>query len=610
MRLKFSVWHKLLLLVLVPLVFEIIFVSSLALLLGYAEEQTDKYEKSKEVVLRFHMSQAALLRSMTAVVLSFTRGSTDLSAEFDRAIVSMRDSRNMIASTVDIRPELADAIAPVPKLLDRALSMSAEGRAIMTNPNIGYRKRPKFIRQSLLPLLFEFQPIAGNLLLAEDDMRVVAPRELDSIRLAVIVILAVGILFSIIISIVAAMIFSRNILRRLQVIEENAQLLAMRAPFKASAVEYDEIGKLTQALEEANHVLAETRRKELAILDVAADVICSLDKRFRFTAVGAASLPSWGYEPDQLLAESLFSLHVKENEPHIRASLEAIAQSSVDAEFESQLLCKDGSIKDILWKVNWAQSGQSFYCVAHDISERRAAERMKQRFISIASHDLRTPLSSISATLSVLTAGGKGELPQNTQQVLQKADNSLERLMDLIRDLLDLEKLEAGKVVISMSVVSAMDVCSASCDSLEFLAKSLGVQIARPFGDAALYADERSLVRVLINLISNAIKFSPRGSTVKLTIQDMGLMTEISVIDQGPGIPVEDRELIFEKFRQSKSTSSTAVKGTGLGLAISKLIAEAHGGSIGVDSAEGQGSRFYIRIPNFKDEDENDEEEA
>jgi signal transduction histidine kinase len=310
------------------------------------------------------------------------------------------------------------------------------------------------------------------------------------------------------------------------------------------------------------------------------------------------------------LAESLFSLHVKENEPHIRASLEAIAQSSVDAEFESQLLCKDGSIKDILWKVNWAQSGQSFYCVAHDISERRAAERMKQRFISIASHDLRTPLSSISATLSVLTAGGKGELPQNTQQVLQKADNSLERLMDLIRDLLDLEKLEAGKVVISMSVVSAMDVCSASCDSLEFLAKSLGVQIARPFGDAALYADERSLVRVLINLISNAIKFSPRGSTVKLTIQDMGLMTEISVIDQGPGIPVEDRELIFEKFRQSKSTSSTAVKGTGLGLAISKLIAEAHGGSIGVDSAEGQGSRFYIRIPNFKDEDENDEEEA
>ncbi len=604
MHLKLSVWHKLLLLVLIPLVFEIIFVASLALLLGYAEEQADQYEKSKEVLLRFHMAQAALLRSMTKVVSSFNEGSSQIGVEFDRAIASIRESRNMIASTIDIRPELADAVAPIPKLLDRAISMSAEGKAIITNPNVEYRKRPKFMREAALPLLFEFQPIANHLMRAEDDMRAVAPRELELIRLAVIVILVVGILFSIIISIVAARIFSRNVLRRLQVIEENAQLLAMRAPFKETSIEYDEIGKLTQALEDANYVLAETRRKELTILDVAADVICSLDKRLRFTAVGAASFPSWGYEPDELLAESLFSLHEAENEQSIRAAFEAIAQSGTDAEFDSQLICKNGSFKDILWKVNWARSGQSFYCVAHDISERKAAERMKQRFIAIASHDLRTPLSSISATLSVLTAGGKGDLPANTKQVLQKADNSLERLMDLIRDLLDLEKLEAGKVVISMSVVSAMDVCSAACDSLEFLAKSLGVQVARPFGDAALYADERGLVRVVINLLSNAIKFSPRGSTVKLTIENLGAMTEISVIDRGPGIPEEDRELIFEKFRQSKSTNSTAVKGTGLGLAISKLIAQAHGGSIGVDSVEGQGSRFYIRIPNFLDEEE------
>jgi PAS domain S-box-containing protein len=589
---------------LIPLVFEIIFVASLALLLGYAEEQADQYEKSKEVLLRFHMAQAALLRSMTKVVSSFNEGSSQIGVEFDRAIASIRESRNMIASTIDIRPELADAVAPIPKLLDRAISMSAEGKAIITNPNVEYRKRPKFMREAALPLLFEFQPIANHLMRAEDDMRAVAPRELELIRLAVIVILVVGILFSIIISIVAARIFSRNVLRRLQVIEENAQLLAMRAPFKETSIEYDEIGKLTQALEDANYVLAETRRKELTILDVAADVICSLDKRLRFTAVGAASFPSWGYEPDELLAESLFSLHEAENEQSIRAAFEAIAQSGTDAEFDSQLICKNGSFKDILWKVNWARSGQSFYCVAHDISERKAAERMKQRFIAIASHDLRTPLSSISATLSVLTAGGKGDLPANTKQVLQKADNSLERLMDLIRDLLDLEKLEAGKVVISMSVVSAMDVCSAACDSLEFLAKSLGVQVARPFGDAALYADERGLVRVVINLLSNAIKFSPRGSTVKLTIENLGAMTEISVIDRGPGIPEEDRELIFEKFRQSKSTNSTAVKGTGLGLAISKLIAQAHGGSIGVDSVEGQGSRFYIRIPNFLDEEE------
>ncbi len=361
-------------------------------------------------------------------------------------------------------------------------------------------------------------------------------------------------------------------------------------------------------MEEANSVLTDTRRKELAVLDVATDVICSLDKRYRFTAIGAAAFPAWGIEPDDLLGHSLISLHTKECEPNIRSTFESIAQVETDIQFDSQLVCRDGSIKDILWKVSWVNATQSYYCVAHDISERRAAERMKQRFISIASHDLRTPLSSISAILTILTSGGKGQLPERAGQVLTKADASLERLMDLIRDLLDLEKLEAGKVVMSMGVVSAMDVCSYSCDAIEFLAKSLDVKIVRPFNDAALCADERSLMRVLINLLSNAIKFSPRGSTVTLALNDLGEMTEISVLDQGTGIAAEDQEMIFEKFSQTKSSqASTTVKGTGLGLAISKLIAEAHGGSIGVETELGKGSRFFIRIPNFKDDDQMEE---
>ena len=115
-------------------------------------------------------------------------------------------------------------------------------------------------------------------------------------------------------------------------------------------------------------------------------------------------------------------------------------------------------------------------------------------------------------------------------------------------------------------------------------------------------------MRVLINLLSNAIKFSPRGSTVTLALKNIGAMTEFSVIDQGTGIAAEDQEMIFEKFSQTKSSeASTAVKGTGLGLAISKLIAEAHGGSIGVESELGKGSRFYFQIPNFKDEREEEE---
>jgi PAS domain S-box-containing protein len=597
LRLKLSVWHKLLLLVLVPLAFEFIFVSSLAMLLSYAEERIDSREQSKQISLRFNNSISGLFMGLLRLVTSFTSGSEDMSKDLDRAAQECRQTKELVESASEIHPEEAKALAPLPPLLDR-LRMTLEN---IKDSEIPYRQQGKYVRQAVLPLTLEVRRACDSVITTEDEIAAKEPYELERIRFAVIAIMGFGIFFSIVLSVFAASIFSRSVLKRLVRIEENAQLLAIRAPFKLQATGFDEIAELEMALEEANNVLAETRRKELAILDVATDVICSLDKRYRFTAIGAAAYPSWGYHPDDLLGTSLLALHLKETEPVIRVALEGIAASETDTQFDSQLVCQDGSVKDILWKVSWVRATQSFYCVAHDISERCAAERMKQRFISIVSHDLRTPLSSISAILTLLTEGAKGELPDQAKNVLVKADASLERLIDLIRDLLDLEKLEAGKVMISMSAVSAMDVCSDSCDSLEFLAKSLEVKIIRPFTDAALHADARSLVRVVINLLSNAIKFSPRGSSVTVALANLGTLTEISVTDQGPGIPAEDQNMIFEKFSQSKSaTQSTAIKGTGLGLAISKLIAEAHGGSIGVESELGKGSKFFIRIPNFK----------
>ncbi len=587
---------------LVPLVFEFMFVGGLSALLSYSENRSDRYESLKKVSLSFHTAVSKLFMDLTKLVTNFTAGSDDQARDLDNAIASAKNSRDMILSALPIRPDIADALQPLAVLLDKLINAIESGRPVISDPDIPYRKQTKYVRQAVLPLMLQFREASDEVMNKEDTLDAGEPDELAKLRFLIFAIMASGIFSSVVISIFAARIFSKHILKRLQSIEENAQLLAMRAPLKFSVGGFDEIAELESALEEANSVLAETRRKELAILDVATDVICSLDRRYRFTAVGAAALPSWGFSSDDLLGQSLISLHTKESEQTVRAALEAIAQAEKDTQFDGQLVCKDGSIKDILWTVSWVNATQSYYCVAHDISERRAAERMKQRFISIASHDLRTPLSSISAILSILTSGGKGPLPDRAAQVLSKADASLERLMDLIRDLLDLEKLEAGKVVMTPGVVSAMDVCSASCDALEFLAKSLGVTIARPFNDVALYADERSLVRVLINLLSNAIKFSPRGGTVTLQLKNLGDMTEFSVIDQGPGIAIEDQQMIFEKFSQTKSSeASSAVKGTGLGLAISKLIAEAHGGSIGVQSEPGKGSRFFIRIPNFKD---------
>ena len=528
MRNNLSVWHKLLLLVLVPLTFELMFVISLGALLKYAQEESDRYEQSKELLLHFHMAESYLLHT-TSIFAAGPKHTSLLNAQLDLSCRQFRQISEEIRKSASIRPELRESLVEVPALFERASEITQRAGRLFNQQGVDFRK-VNAVRDEALPLLIEFQQIAQDVLRAELKMSTVAPEQLAKIRLYVISALVVGTLTSAGLSALAAYVFSNSILLRLRKIENNARLLGIRAPLSSLPEGGDEIGILAKSLQEADRVLSETRSKELAILDVAADVICSLDRRYRFTAIGAAALPSWGYSIDELLGESLLSIQTRASERSCRAALERIEQSSRDSEFESELLCKNGSIKDVLWKVSWLKENNNFYCVAHDISERRDADRMKQRFIAIVSHDLRTPLSSISATLSLLNRGARGVLTEAAKSILSKAENSLERLMDLIRDLLDLEKLEAGKVVMELRCVSALDVCTAARDAVEFLAKSLDVSIVMPHGDAAILGDERRLVRVLINLLSNAIKFSPRGSTVTVSLKDLGSFTKISFL--------------------------------------------------------------------------------
>ncbi|CAN5351179.1 hypothetical protein BH10CYA1_BH10CYA1_17210 [soil metagenome] len=595
MSIRLSIWHKLLLLVLIPLVFEISFVLLLASLLQSAQQATDRYERSKDVLLEFNQAEGAIVHTMSKLVVG---GSSDRDrfAGVDKATATVRKSAIAMQHSVQMVPELKDVIAPASDLFESAISAVQKARRdfLKGDPS---NSQILYMRKAGLPLILDFDQLSKNLLSVEKRLNTVGAPELERKRNSVVLFMVIGTLISIIISIGAAWFFVNDILKRLRIVEENARLLAMRSTLKIHPMGDDELARLDQSLHRASQVIEGSRRKELAILDVARDVICSADRRFRITAAGAASLHAWGYPAEDLLGRSILSLQSRESEAAFRKALEEIAASQQGADLESQLICSDQTLKDFLWKINWSYENQSFYCVAHDISERRAADRMKQRFIAIVSHDLGTPLSSISATLSVLLAS-PGALSDAAKNVLQKAEASLERLMDLIRDLLDLEKLEAGRVVLDLGAVSSLDVCAAACDSVEFLARSLSIKLVRTSKDTVLLGDQRRLVRVLINLISNAIKFSPRGSTVTLAVTDLGSATEISVTDQGPGIPYQDQELIFEKFRQS--TTQSTVKGTGLGLAIAKLIVEGHDGFIGVKSVLNQGSTFYIRIPNFE----------
>ena len=241
--------------------------------------------------------------------------------------------------------------------------------------------------------------------------------------------------------------------------------------------------------------------------------------------------------------------------------------------------------------------------VINTMDDLKRLDQAKSEFLSIASHELRTPMTSIKGSLSLLTSGVVGPLDVNALRLIKIAEGETDRLIRLINDLLDLAKIESGNLPLGLRWESWDEFCGKTLDGLTGLAMKANVRLEQMSLPAIeVNIDRDRLQQVITNLVSNAVKFSPQGGVVRVTVsRSTSGDLVISVIDQGPGIAQEDRDLIFEKFRQGASASNPIVKGTGLGLAIAKALVSEHGGSIGVDSEIGKGSTFWFTLPQWRE---------
>ena len=230
-----------------------------------------------------------------------------------------------------------------------------------------------------------------------------------------------------------------------------------------------------------------------------------------------------------------------------------------------------------------------------DISERKRIEQMKNDFVSAVSHELRTPLTAISGSLGLIASGMLGELPSTIRNMVDIAHKNALRLTLLINDLLDMEKILAGKMEFNMVEQALLPILENSLESNKAYADTFGIRLAlhAPEADLRVRVDAQRLQQVLANFISNAVKFSPAGGQVEVELSQQGEWAKIAVVDHGPGISDEFRARIFQKFSQADSSDSRQRGGTGLGLAISKSFVEKMQGKIGFDSELGKGATFF-----------------
>ena len=236
--------------------------------------------------------------------------------------------------------------------------------------------------------------------------------------------------------------------------------------------------------------------------------------------------------------------------------------------------------------------------IYRDITREAEAEAAKSEFVSIVSHELRTPLTSVKTSLSLLAKGAAGKITQQMRELCDVALRNLDRLIRLVDDLLDLSKIQSGRASIELVPVSVKEAAGRAVEAVHGFAQERQVRLECGESDDATFvmADPDRLEQVIINLLSNAIKFSPPEGQVGLCWRTDSEFAVLEVSDEGPGIPADQLETIFEKFRQLERSATRTHGGAGLGLAISQTIVEHFGGDLWAESEEGRGSRFFVRL--------------
>lgn len=402
-----------------------------------------------------------------------------------------------------------------------------------------------------------------------------------------------------VIAAISARVYAGGIIEPVRRLADNSIKIALRQPLPAPLKSADELSALDGILHEVDRLIEEASVKERALFENSVDVICSVDGEGFFTGVNRASIKRLGFEPGQMISHPVAEFVIADDVHLCTEELERACQSEQERLFELRMRKHNHERADTLWSTYWSRREESLFCVIHDITQRKEQERMRKEFVAMISHDLRTPLTSVLTSVSLLSEEAYGELPPTATQELQDIDRNLERLIGLVNDLLDFEKLQSGSYGIVNQECSLQSVLADSILAVEVLAKARQLRFVLPDRDVRANVDRDRIMQVLINLLANAIDFSPEGSQITIALDgpDDGFV-KVEVSDEGPGVPAQFQQLIFDPYQQVHAELNATRHSTGLGLPICKMIVEAHGGRAGVRSLEGTtGSTFWFTLP-------------
>nr|WP_255216691.1 ATP-binding protein [Pseudenhygromyxa sp. WMMC2535] len=446
----------------------------------------------------------------------------------------------------------------------------------------------------------------------EGYVRVATPLQAvdESVARLRVLLVAAGLL-AVALAIGVGLLVSRLMYGRLNAMMEAARAMAEGKAGQRLPVSADEFGGLAGSFNRVSEELARTV-KELAterdlleaVLQSMDEAVLAVDVERRIIAVNRSArelLNISRHARGRLLLEVV-------RIPQLSEALDTALQGesrSIDVSLETS-----AGVRHLLVRATPRGEGSGAVLVMHDVSEIRRLETVRRDFVANVSHELRTPVSIIQANTETLLSGAI-EQPDQARRFLDAVRRNAERLGQLISDLLDISRIEAGKYKIDARPISLGSAARSVNKAVSEACRRRGVMLEVEVDpELRVRADPGALEQVLVNLVENAIKYGPEGGLVELIAIEQGAVVRIEVRDEGPGIAPDHRRRVFERFYRVDPGRSRGMGGTGLGLAIVKNLTEAMGGDVGVDPREPTGSVFWVRLSKASGEDSRADEDA
>jgi len=598
MRPQLSLTAKVLLFVSLPLLIQLGLLGALANLQKQAEDALKASVHSKAISDTIHEITADIFVVIKRYNSTAALENIPLDDEIGRAIIGKvwRDYDELKNLTKD-EPELLSTVIASERMTRQSLDTFKHLKETLLKLEPGSNREAVLLSRRMRQGRME-KVMKRLFIIADEHKRIFdkAPEEQAGFRQrANTIMIALGI-FDLALGILLAVFLTRGITKRLQRVSENTINLAAGLPLHPELRGNDEIAQLDQVFHKMAGALNEASRKERAVVDNAADFICTLDANKRLIAANPASAALLQMEPAELIGKYVIELITDAHKQMALEYFDSLKRKDKTVPVELEMKTASGATVEASWSAYWSETENSIFCVVHDVTERRRIEKLKQEVTAMITHDLRSPLSTVMNVLDFFENLVAKSDDERGPRYVAMARRNTERMLTLINDLLDIEKIKSGNMNVEIKEISVHD-CFFACEELSATAaEEVGIKLNFRNTETRVLVDQNLIDRVLTNLVANAIRFTPKGKEVFISCSEIDGFAHIAVEDQGTGIPENEISTVFERFRQLKSGGAKNKGGSGLGLTICKAIVEIHGGKIWAENS-GHGSIFVFTLP-------------